>query len=84
MTQHIAYGEELWFVVLDHAAVRRDAYLAIGKGIEGVDGLIARYAWCQVYLDFNLGSSEVFNLTGLDFSFLDGLYDRVLQGLGGF
>ena len=84
MAQHIAHGEELWFVVLDDAAVRRDAYLAVGKGIEGIDGLIARYAWCQVYLDFNLGSCEVFNLTGLDFSFLDGLYDRVLQGLGGF
>ena len=81
MTQHIAHGEELWLVVLDHAAVRRYTYLAVGKGIEGVDGLIARYAWCQVYLDFNLGCCEVFNLTGLDFSFFDGLYDRVLQGL---
>ena len=81
MTQHIAHGEELWFVVLDYAAVRRDAYLAVGKGIEGIDGLIARYAWGQMHLYLYLGSREVFNLTSLDLTLLDGLDDRVLQGL---
>ena len=40
VAQHIADSQELRLVVLDHAAVGRDANLAISKGIEGVDGLV--------------------------------------------
>ena len=40
VAQHVADGEELWLVVLDDATVGRDVDLAVGKGIEGVDGLV--------------------------------------------
>ena len=40
VAEHVADGEELRLVVLDHAAVGRDADLAVGEGIEGVDGLV--------------------------------------------
>ena len=40
MAQHIADGEELRFIVFDDTAVRRDAHLAVGEGIEGVDGFV--------------------------------------------
>ena len=36
-----------------------------------------------MHLDLHACSCEVFHLTGLDLTFLDGLHDRVLQGLRG-
>ena len=81
VAQHIADGEKLRLVALDNTAVWRYAHLAIGKGIEGIDGLIARHARSQMNLNLDLGSSKILYLTGLDLTLLDGLYYRVLQSL---
>ena len=40
VAQYVADGEELRLVVADDAAVGRDVDLAVGEGIEGVDGLV--------------------------------------------
>ena len=40
MAEHVADGEELGLVVLDHTTVGGYADLAVGKGVEGVDGLV--------------------------------------------
>ena len=38
--QHIADAKELWLTVFYDAAVWRYAYLTVGEGIEGVEGLV--------------------------------------------
>ena len=40
VAQHVVHGQELRLVVFDYAAVGRDVYLAVGEGVEGVDGLV--------------------------------------------
>ena len=42
--QHLAHREEERLVVAYHAAVGRQAHLAVGKGIESVDGFVRRGA----------------------------------------
>ena len=83
VAQHITDGEELRLVVLDHATVRRDVDFAVGKGIEGVDGLVGRDAWCQMHLNLYVCCRQVFHLTGFDLAFLDGFHNRVLQRFRG-
>ena len=38
--QHIAHGKELGLALVNHAAVGRNVDLAVGKGIERIDGLV--------------------------------------------
>ena len=40
LAQDVAHTEEVGLVVIDDAAVGRDANLAVGEGIECVDGLV--------------------------------------------
>ena len=40
VAQHVADGKEARFVVLNDAAVGRQVYLAVGEGVERVDGLV--------------------------------------------
>ena len=39
--QHLAYGEKLWLLVFNHAAVGIDTGLAVGESVKGIDGLVA-------------------------------------------
>ena len=78
VSQYVADGEELRFVVLDDAAVGRDVDFAVGEGIKGIDGLVAGNTGSQMYLYLDAGSSKVLYLSGLDFTFLNSLYDGVL------
>ena len=63
--QHLAHGEEARFVVLYHAAVGRQAHLAVGKGIEGVDGFVRRGAGLQMHEYLGLCGGDV-----VDFPYL--------------
>ncbi|MPN21932.1 hypothetical protein SDC9_169314 [bioreactor metagenome] len=40
--QHFADIHESWFFVVNHTAIRRNTYLAIGKGIQSIDSFIRR------------------------------------------
>ena len=78
MAQHIADSEEFRLVILDHATVRRDTYLAIGEGIEGINGLVRRDTWGQMHLYLHVGSRQVLYLPGLDLTFLNGTDNTIL------
>ena len=78
VSQHVTDGEKLWFVVLDDAAVGRDVDLAVGEGVEGIDGLVTGDARSQMYLYLDAGGSKVLYLSGFDLTLLNSLYDGVL------
>ena len=82
MAQHIAHGEELRLLVLNDAAVGREIDLAVAEGIEGIDGLVGRYARCEVHLYFDIGSGVVVHLLGFDLSFFNGLQDGIDERRG--
>ena len=78
--QHIAHAEELWFFLVDDAAVGIDARFAIGKGIQGIDGLVARGAGGEVYMYFGLGGGVVLHLAYFDFTLFVGFEYGVDKG----
>ena len=77
VAQHVADGGKLRLVVLYHAAVWRQAYLAVGEGIERIDCLVWRNARSKMYLYLHLRSRQVFHLASLYLSFFYCLCDRV-------
>ena len=77
LAQYVAHVEEVRLSLVDDAAVGRDAYLAVGKGIQGIDGLVARCTWGQVYQYLYVARCQVFHLAYLDFPLLAGLHDGV-------
>ena len=82
VAQHVADGEKLRFVVLNHAAVGRDVHLAVGEGVEGVDGLVRRHARCQVHLHLGVGGRVVVHFLGLYLALVDGLENRLDECAG--
>ena len=80
--QQFADGGEDRFLVLHHAAVRRYIHLAIGEGIECIDGLVGRTARCQLYLYACFFRREIIHLAHFDLAFLYGAHDG-LDDLGG-
>ena len=67
----------MWFVILDHTAVRRDADLAIGKGIQGINGLVGRDTRSQMHQNLHLPSGIIIHLLDLDLSLLVGFQDGI-------
>ena len=80
--EHVAHAEELGLLVVDDAAVGRDADLAVGEGIEGVERLVAADARSEVNKDLHLGGGVVIDLADFDFSLLAGLQYGVYDGAG--
>src|SRR4051812_32075471 len=64
--KNLIYREKPRLVGYDHAAVRRNAYLALGKGIQRIDRHIRRNAWQQMHLNLHLGSGIVDHFADLD------------------
>ena len=83
VAQYVTNGEKLRFVVLDDTTVGRDVHLAVGEGIEGIEGLVGRNSGSKVHLNLDLGGCVVIHLACLDFSLLDGLEDGIDEGCGG-
>ena len=83
VAQHVAHGEEARLVVLYHAAVGRQVYLAVGEGIQRVDGLVGRYARRQMHLYLHLGGSVVVNLARLYLALVYGFEYGVDERCGG-
>ena len=65
MAQQLGNAKEARFVVLNHAAVGRNRHLAVGEGVERVDGLIGRNSRLQINHNLDFGGSVVVHL--LDF-----------------
>ena len=80
--EHIAHGEEHRLAVVDDAAVGRDALFAVGAGIEGVDGLVARSTRLQMHQDFHRSCRHVLHFAHLDFALLGRLQYAVDEGGG--
>ena len=52
VAQYITHRQEFRFLVLYYAAIWRNACLAIGKRVQGIDGLVARRTRLQCDYDF--------------------------------
>ena len=77
LAQHVAHGEEVRLPFVDDAAVGRDADLAVGEGVERVDGLVGRGARRQVYQYLYAAGGEVLHFADFDFPLLAGFHDGV-------
>ena len=80
MAQHIANGQEVRLVILNHAAVGRDVDLAIGEGIKRINRLIRRDTRCQVHQDLYLLRRVVVHLLDFDLTLVVGLQDALDHG----
>ena len=83
MAQQLAYGEELRFLVGDHAADGGDAHLAVGEGVEGVDSLVARCAGNELHDYLCGGGGVVVYVAYLYLPLLHGAQDGGYEGGGG-
>ena len=75
VAQHVADAQEVRLPVGNDAAVGRNAHLAVGKGIEGINRAVARCAGKQVDDDVGMLRRVVLHLAYLDFTLLLGLHD---------
>ena len=73
----MADGEEVRFLVVNDAAVGRDAHLAVRKCIKSIDCLIGRGARCQVDQNLDVGRRIVVYLAYFYLSFIDSFQDGV-------
>lgn len=73
----MADGEEVRFLVVNDAAVGRDAHLAVRKCIKSIDCLIGRGARCQVDQNLDVGCRIVVYLAYFYLSFIDSFQDGV-------
>jgi hypothetical protein len=80
--QDFAYTNKIWLVVFDDAGVGRKRNFAIGKGIQRIDGFIARIPGHQVNEDFDVLGRVVVDFLDFDFAFVVGLDDGFDQARG--
>ena len=83
MPQDVAGGHKHRLVVHDDAGLRREADLAVRKGIQSVDGLVGRHPVGQVAHDLHFGSRVVVDLLDGDAFLLVGLEDAFDEHPGG-
>ncbi len=76
-------GDEAGFVVVDDDSVRGEGEFAVGKCVEGLDGLVGVDARGQVDQDFDFSGGVVFDAEDFDFTLFIGGNDGVHQGTGG-
>ena len=81
--QDLRNPEEVRLLVPDDARVRGDRHLAVGEGVERVDGLVRRLVGRDLNDDFDLVGRIVVDLSDLDLALVVGLNDRILDRLGG-
>ena len=81
--QDLRNPEEVRLLVPDDARVRGDRHLAVGEGVERVDGLVRRLVGRDLNDDFDLVGRIVVDLSDLDLALVVGLDDRILDRLGG-
>ena len=83
VAQHIAHAQEMWLVVGDDTAVGRHRQLAVGEGIEGVDGAVARRTRQQMHQYVGVLRGVVLDLAYLDLAGLRSLDYRLDECRGG-
>ena len=75
VAQHVAHRKELRRAVVDYAAVGRDAHLAVGEGVEGVERLVGRNAGLQVDHNARRLRGRVVDMLDLYLALLAGSHD---------
>ena len=83
VAQNLAGGHEDGFVVHDDTGLRREAYLATGEGVEGIDHLVGRNTGREVAHNLHFGSGVVVHLLDFDFPLLVGFQYTLNQHVGG-
>ena len=85
VAQDVVHSQELRLLVLDHTGVGGQAYLAVGAGVESIDGLVRRRRRVVVELDDYLGvlGRVVVYLAYLDLALVVGLQYGVDEVSGG-
>ena len=83
VAQHLVHPKELRLLVHNHAGVRRNGNLAVGEGVEGIDGLVRRHVVGQVDDDFGLLRGQVLNFLDFNLALVLGLHYGLHQQLGG-
>ena len=81
--QDLAHTQEMGFLLPDDAGVGGDRNLAVGEGVEGVDGFVARLVGRNLDDDLDLVGRIVIDLPDFDLALVVGLDDRILDRLGG-
>ena len=81
--QQVAHAHEVRLVVVDDTAVGRDAHLAVGEGIEGIDGLVGRGTGYEVNQYLGMLGRIVVDLANLDFPLLLRFEYRLDERRGG-
>ena len=81
--EDVVHREELRLVILDDAGVRVEGRLAVGEGVQGVDGLVGRDVVGKVQDDLHLLGGHVIDFLDLDLAFVLGLDDRIDEHMGG-
>ena len=75
LAQYITHADKVGFVPLNHAAKRRDRKFTIGKGIQGIYGLIGGNSLRQMHQYLHLLGGIVIYLGDFYFSFFISLED---------
>ncbi len=74
--QNIAYSDKMRLVVVNHTAVRRNGKLAVGKGVQGIDSLVAGNTCLKINHHKSGSRRVVIDLTYLYLSFFVGFQYR--------
>ena len=82
--QDLVHGEEHRLVVPDDAGIGRNLGLALGEGVQRVDGFVRRDIGGKMNHNFHFVGGHVFNLLDVDFLLVLGLEDAVDDGVRGF
>ena len=77
VAEHIAHAQEAWFVVADYAAVGGYVDFAVGKGVQGVDGLVGGCAGLQMHEDGRRGCGVVLHLADFYLPAFEGFENRL-------
>ena len=83
VAQDFVHPHEVRMTVLDHTGIGRDGNLAVGEGVERVDGLVGRDVVLQLDHDLHAVRRHVVHLLDLDLSLVAFADDGVDQAFGG-
>ena len=77
--EHVFDGDETRSVFVDDAAVGGDAHFAIGEGVEGIEGFVARHTGRKMDENLHILCGEVLDLTDFDAPFVGGFLDAFAE-----
>ena len=82
-TQNLAHTNKAGLLVADNTGIGRDTNLAIGKGIECINGLVGRLITRHLDYQLNILGCVIVNVANLNLTSLVCFDNRLLDTLGG-